>query len=256
LMIVPEDTWEWDRPFKSAMARWFVDIQMVKPEEADRPYNEVLVFGVRKDNTELDWVGNPVMQFKADCDEPYVIPTLKHRCPTFRKVSMTHAELRKCLINSPIEHIVDVPNPIERGRPPMALGEGHNGLLVSSGQAPPIVAVRDGKGRLLEIPHLVRGVSKKIQVLKDSEEGETPSGESFTKDIYTEIFVLIMKVLLHTGEIITLEQGSEELAQQRDQQKSEVRTTQEREEEAQRKNGHAVLPHQSTKRASHGGIAV
>ncbi len=252
LFVVPGSIWKDNPSFREALARSFVEVMAVEPAEEDRPYNEILVFGVRRDNTVQDWSGKPVMQMKTETDEPYLIPTLKNPCYTLRKTQMTEAELKSYLINSPLESMVDVPNPIQRGRPPLALGEGHNSLLVASGQSPPIVAMRDSKGRLLEVPHLVRGVSKKAQILKEQEEDVNEKGESFTKDVYTEIFILVMTVLLHTGEIIKLEQGSEEMAQ----------AGKRREAEQPPKPGHqngkaiSVLPAANTKRGSHGGIAI
>lgn len=208
LFVVPEKVWRTDYEFRRCIAKNFIDVMDVYAEQEFRPYNETLIFGVRKDHGIADWNGAPVMQMKGDHTEPYVVPGLKHPCRNWHRTQLTHDEIVEALLCSEIEQYVDVPAPIKRGTPPLALGEGHNGMLVASGQAPPVVVMRDKRGRMLEIPHLVRGVSKKVVVHVDSEEGVDDKGAAFKKDVYSETFQLDMVVLTHTGEVIHLKHGS------------------------------------------------
>jgi len=209
LFVVPKDTWNGDYNFRRAVAKHFVDITVVYPEAADRPYNETLVFGVRKDHKNEDWAGTPIMQMRAGkASEPYKVPGLKHACRNWKRTCLTEEELKEAILTSEIECHIDVPDPIRRGTPPLALGEGHNGMLVASGQAPPVVVMRDDKGRMLEVPHLVRGVSKKAMILVSSEEIEGEGVSMTQKDVYTETFVLHMVVLTKDGEVIHLKNGS------------------------------------------------
>lgn len=240
MFVVPEKTWNDRYGFKESLAPKFVDISVVYPQPEDRPYDEVLVFAVRKDNLNKDIWHQPKLMLKEGY-EPYEIPTLLHPCKSLKKNALTDEEVKLALLSSDIERHIDVPDPVSRGRPPLALGEGHNGMLVASGQAPPVVIPRDKRGRMLEIPHLVRGVSKKAQMLVEQEEGENESGTSFTKEVYTEIFVLKMTVLLHTGDVIELKSGSEE--------------TDDKGPAPDKKVLH-VLPGAATTRNGHGGIAI
>lgn len=242
LFVVPEKTWTERYGFQTTLAPKFVDISVVYPQPEDRPYDEVLVFAVRKDNLHKDlWGGAKVMMKEGY--EPYEIPTLLHPCKSLKKNALTDEEVKLALLSSEIERNIDVPDQVSRGRPPLALGEGHNGMLVASGQAPPVVAPRDKLGRMLEIPHLVRGVSKKEMVaLTDQwEEGETESGAPYTKEVYTEVFKLKMVILLQSGDVIELKPGSAEAEDAGPPPDKKVLH---------------VLPGAATTRNGHGGIAV
>lgn len=217
LFVVPEDVWEDDYNFRRCIAKNYVDVMAVYPKPEDRPYNETLIFGVRKDHGVADWSGTPKMQMNANPRDPYKVPGMKHACRNWHKTCLTEDELKEAMLHSEIERFIDVPDPIKRGRPPLALGEGHNGMLVASGQAPPVVVMRDGKGRMLEIPHLVRGVSRKATMLASDEEEETENGTMIQKQVYTETFVLNMTVLSHTGDVIHLKPGSAETAKPEDE---------------------------------------
>lgn len=217
LFVVPQDTWENDYHFRRAIAKSYVEVMAVFPKPEDRPYNETLVFGVRKDHGIADWAGSPIMQHKTDPKAPYLVPGMKHPCRNWHKTSLTIDEIKEAMLRSEIEKFIDVPDPIKRGRPPLALGIGHNGMLCASGQAPPIVVIRDKLGRMLEIPHLVRGVSRKATMLVSDEEEETDNGTMIQKQVYTETFVLNMTVLSHTGDVIHLKPGSAETAKPEDE---------------------------------------
>lgn len=243
LFVVPEDVWQGDHEFRRCIATHYTDVLAVYPKPEDRPYNETLVFGVRRDHGQKDNWGSPIMCHRTgDLTLPYKVPGLKHPCRHWQRTSLTEEELKEALLGSEIERFIDVPDPIKRGRPPLALGEGHNGMLVASGQAPPVVVRRDTKGRMLEIPHLVRGVSRKATVLVSEEEGEDDKGAAFSKQVYTETFVLNITVLTHEGEVIHLKSGSKETARP--------------EEELPPPRTLEVKHGAGTHRGEHGGIAV
>lgn len=241
LFVVPERIWLDNFDFRRVIAQNFIDVSTITGSPEESPYTETLVFGVRKDHGLKDWSGGPIMQMLPanKMAEPYVIPPVGRPVGYWHKTVITDEELREHLLTSEIETNVDVPKPIQRGTPPLALGEGHNGMLVASGQAPPVVVRRDAHGRMLEIPHLVRGVSRKAQVLVSEEEIENEDGTMSNKEVYTETFVLEMTVLTHEGKVIHLKPGSAA-----DGDKVQVKKTL------------TVLPGAGTKAGQHGGIAV
>lgn len=235
VMVVPYRTTQRSE-FTNELGKCWRRVRIIRLEGADAPYDETLViayrsnnkplwgsvYGVHYESKELTDAAWPSSWGDDDAKpdpkknpeqpgEPFAVPTLRKLCDSFKKVSLTHDEIVERLLASPIESNVCTPPPVDRGRPPLALTVGHNGILVASGQAPPVVTLRDSQGRMLEVPHLIRGTARKQQYMKLQEETETDDedGASKTKTVISDAVDLQIKVLLHTGQVINLNENRE-----------------------------------------------
>jgi len=234
-MVVPYSTLN-NSGFRGELSRSWRRVRIVKPKYEDAPYNETIVCAIRSNNKPA--FGNYFSLQYEDGDEslreasrfgaaapgekpkwlvdnpeevgsPFLIPDARRMCDSFHKTALTDEEIGMALLASPIERNIGTPPPIDRGRPPLALTTGHNGMLVASGQAPPIVTKRDKLGRMLEVPHLVRGVARKVNYIKSEETEEKEDGSERTKTVISEAVDLKVMVLLYTGQIVDLNQDRE-----------------------------------------------
>jgi hypothetical protein len=217
LMVVPYST-ATRRMYLESLAKSWTRIRVVRLGDMNQelaPFDETLVIAVRA-NCKPEWgmTYNPKYERNMYGEDvpadqlpgmPFKIPVAKRLPEPLHKVQLTNEEVCERLLMSAIEKEVRTPPPIDRGRPPLALTTGHNGILVASGQAPPVVTVRDSQGRMLEVPHLIRGVARKQTYLKSTTtEEDEEKGTSKTKTILSEAVDLKMLVLLHTGDIVDL----------------------------------------------------
>lgn len=224
LMVVPFNTTTVSY-FTATLARYWRRVRVKRLAPQDAPYNETLIVAYRHNN-KAAWGEHfntnyeSVEMTQKDYDEddapptdnpepygsPFIIPPAKRIIgDVLHKVMLTDEEIKDHLLSSTIEREISTPPPIDRGRPPLALTTGHNGILVASGQAPPVVTLRDQKGRMLEVPHIIRGVARKEQYIKSRTTEENEDGtQAKTKTVISESVDLKMMVLLHTGTIVNL----------------------------------------------------
>src|SRR5262249_51333957 len=88
--------------------------------------------------------------------------------------------------------------------PPLALGTGHVALLLASGHLDGVVSPEG------ERPHLVRGTSRKKEVVTSEEVTEDDKGRQTTKTVLTEKIELIVRAVDWTGTVRTFTEGSED----------------------------------------------
>jgi hypothetical protein len=129
----------------------------------------------------------------------------------FQKTALTEEELERELARSPLYDALRqrVLSPIKR--PPLSLNKGHTSLLLMTG-------ILDGYVPSSP-PHVVRGLTSKVQKLHRTECYETPSGDAVTKQVFSESPMPIVRAVWSDGIIRTFsEQVSNEDVQIEDQE--------------------------------------
>lgn len=158
-----------------------------------RHYNEVVVFGIRK-NDLLDTRESPVQY--ANLDDGFlptyqIPPTQWIRC--FEKVEPTDQEIEAMLAASPLNHLFDEPREVAQRRPPLALGPSHVALMLASGQLDGYVDSDD--------PHVVRGVAFKEDYHKERREQMDAQQNLTTIDVFSERLKVKVRTVNRAGEI-------------------------------------------------------
>jgi hypothetical protein len=113
----------------------------------------------------------------------------------FQKTAMTDEELERELARSPLYEALRqrVLRPLKR--PPLSLNKGHTSLLLLTG-------MHDGYVPS-DPPHVVRGFTSKIEKLPRTESHETPSGDSVTKQVFSESPIPVIRAVWSDGIIRT-----------------------------------------------------
>jgi hypothetical protein len=113
----------------------------------------------------------------------------------FQKTALTDEELERELACSPLyEKLCQrVLSPIKR--PPLSLNKGHTSLLLLTGMLDGYVPSSP--------PHVVRGFTSKFEKLTRTESHETPSGDSVTKQVFSESPIPIVRAVWPDGIIRT-----------------------------------------------------
>jgi hypothetical protein len=113
----------------------------------------------------------------------------------FQKTALTDEELERELAYSPLyeklcQRVVSLIK-----RPPLSLNKGHTSLLLLTGMLDGYVPSSP--------PHVVRGFTSKIEKLTRTESHETPSGDSVTKQVFSESPIPIVRAVWPDGIIRT-----------------------------------------------------
>lgn len=170
----------------------YEDVTVVKLPEHVRPFGEVATFMVRRKR----WV-DPEKTLWIDVlckhDRLYTIPESTPPY-VFEQSAFTPKQLRDAVEQSPLMKMLREPPVRTIPRPPLELGHGHIALLLASGLINGIVCPDD------EPPHVVRGVSRKEEYLKEIEVKEDGSGHT---EIYAERMEIIVRTVDVTGRIKT-----------------------------------------------------
>jgi hypothetical protein len=173
------------------------------PFPADaRPYNEVIVFGVKRKAA--------VDKYQVTWESCLARPGTKYRIPigwpvTFKKVNPTDEELSAALAASPLRLRWQAPVPYQVPSPPMALGIGHCALLLASGHLDGIV---ESNGST----HVVRGTSRKKEYVASVTTTVDSKGKESTVTIKRERIDLIVRTVDLSGALKTYMQEPEEEA--------------------------------------------
>ena len=181
-----------DRNVRFVLLRWFENVSIEPFPAEHRPYNEVVVFGTKRktmvDPDDVDW--RDILAIGRPC---YELPESGDGIPIFEKTGFTDSELLRAVATSPLRKVLEVlPGP-QLTRPPLELGIGHLALLLSSGHLDGLVEPPD------EPPHVVRGVCRKKEYLKDVEVVEDTS-----KLVYSERIEMLVRTVGVDGDIRTL----------------------------------------------------
>lgn len=199
VLLCPEDVMKRPDMQKYFRAR-YREISVVRLPEEHRPYREVAVIAYKRktwgDTEKIGWLD-------AMCKTPitYQIPSVDRLPAVFEQTEFTPAQLRDALTASPLLKMLQEPPKRTIPRPPLELGHGHIALLLASGLIDGIVCPEG------EPPHVVRGVSRKEEYLKEVEVKEDGSGHT---EIWSERIEMVVRTVDVTGTIKTFASGSKQ----------------------------------------------
>jgi hypothetical protein len=113
----------------------------------------------------------------------------------FQKTALTDEELERELARSPLYDALRqrVLSPLKR--PPLSLNKGHTSLLLMTGMLDGFVPSTP--------PHVVRGLTCKVEKLHRTECYETPTGDAVTKQVFSESPIPIVRAVWPDGIIRT-----------------------------------------------------
>jgi Uncharacterised methyltransferase family (DUF6094) len=205
---------------------WFEQLELYLFPDACRSYRECVVFGRRRKTTLTDDLvfsegilrnrgisrcsAAPIARL-ARLGEPqfsrwrYAEPDPASRKPEldtwelpfsvapkrFQKTALTDEELEHELARSPLYDALRQRTLSPLKRPPLSLNKGHTSLLLMTGMLDGYVPSSP--------PHVVRGLTSKVEKLRRTESYETPSGDAVTKQVFSESPIPIVRAVLPDG---------------------------------------------------------
>ena len=113
----------------------------------------------------------------------------------FQKTALTEEELERELVRSPLYDALRQRTLSALKRPPLSLNKGHTSLLLMTGMLDGYVPSSP--------PHVVRGLTSKVEKLHRTENYETPSGDAVTKQVFSESPIPIVRAVWPDGIIRT-----------------------------------------------------
>jgi hypothetical protein len=113
----------------------------------------------------------------------------------FQKTALTDEELERELARSPLYGALRQRTLSPLKRPPLSLNKGHTSLLLLTGMLDGFVPSSP--------PHVVRGLTSKVEKLHRTEHHETPSGDSVTKQVFSESPIPVVRAVWPDGIIRT-----------------------------------------------------
>lgn len=207
-LVCPEHVAD-DSDLQELLSTWYTEIRVVEFPADHRPFDEVIVFGVRREKqVPADSQSWPEVgcQRPGDGEPDFVYRLPTSNGPTrFEKTDMTEAEILAALARSPLRRYLDVAEAPPLPSPPMSLNKGHRAMLLAAGHL---------DGRVCppgEPPHVVRGTAAKQSYVQSTEIEEQKDGE-VTKTVIAERIVLTVRVATASGQILTLTQNGEDQA--------------------------------------------
>lgn len=189
---------------RELLLTWYTDIRVVTFPADHRPFDEVIVFGVKREKqvpaAEQSW--KALARHRDGDGEPDFEYRLPHSTgPTrFEKTELTEQELLAALAKSPLRRFLEVAEAPPLPSPPMSLNKGHRAMLLAAGHL---------DGRVCppgEPPHVVRGTATKQAYVQSVETHEEKDGD-VTKTVIAEKIMLTVRVATVDGRILTLTQG-------------------------------------------------
>ena len=209
---------------------WFDQLELYLFPDASRSYRECVVFGRRRKTALTDELiftegilrsrgisrcsAAPIAKL-ARLGEPqfsrwrYAQPDKTSRKPVldtwelpfsvapkrFQKTALTDEELERELARSPLYDVLRQRTLSPLKRPPLSLNKGHTSLLLMTGMLDGYVPSSP--------PHVVRGLTSKVEKLHRTERYETPAGDAVTKQVYSESPIPIVRAVWPDGIIRT-----------------------------------------------------
>ena len=113
----------------------------------------------------------------------------------FQKTALTEEELERELARSPLYDTLRQRTLSPLKRPPLSLNKGHTSLLLMTGMLDGFVPSTP--------PHVVRGLTSKVEKLHRTESYETPAGDAVTKQVFSESPIAIVRAVWPDGIIRT-----------------------------------------------------
>ena len=196
-LVCPEDVAEEGSFVRRHLALYYQNCLIVPFPEEKRRYGEVIVFGQKRFKPWKDATSPPSWQMvQAPQGLVYPIPT-GSAPKTFKKVEPTETELQRMLAQSPLRIHLETPSPEPLPSPPLALGIGHIALLLASGQLDGVVYPEN------QLPHVVRGSSRKSEYVADVNETDNPDGSTTTRTTLSQRIELVVRTVDLSGTIQT-----------------------------------------------------
>jgi Uncharacterised methyltransferase family (DUF6094) len=113
----------------------------------------------------------------------------------FQKTALTDEEPERELARSPLYEALRQRTLSPLKRPPLSLNKGHTSLLLMTGMLDGYVPSSP--------PHVVRGLTCKVEKLHRTESYETPTGDAVTKQVFSESPIPIVRAVWPDGIIRT-----------------------------------------------------
>jgi hypothetical protein len=113
----------------------------------------------------------------------------------FQKTALTDEELERELARSSLYDALRQRTLSPLKRPPLSLNKGHTSLLLMTGMLDGYVPSTP--------PHVVRGLTCKVEKLHRTESYETPAGDAVTKQVFSESPIPIVRAVWPDGIIRT-----------------------------------------------------
>ncbi len=237
VLVCPMDKFIGNRSFVEYVDGNYEHVHIYRFPERERPYNEIALFG-HKRKTELpldavykhgelhrrdwqwrsyiriedlpqlgevqpkDWTNGRPSEEREEDPHVWEIPW-GWKPHTFKKTTLTDAELAQALACSPhVVHFKDVP-PRPLKRPPLPLDKGHLGLILASGMLDGVVETPHG-------PHVVRGSSTKIEYQNkelSTSDANPESGAVTTRDVFSQRMITIMRCVKSDDTLVAPQLG-------------------------------------------------
>lgn len=199
-LVCPEDVVGDYSDAREHFTRFYEKVTVIPFPEAHRPFNEVIVFGHKRSRPEVDRNGFNSVKAWESVQAPgnfcYRIPP-GNGPRVFQKVEPTEPELQRMLAGSPLRSYLRSPPEVSLPSPPLPLGIGHVALLLASGHLDGVVHPEG------QLPHVVRGTSRKHSFVSDVTDTENEDGSTTTRTTISERIELVIRTVDLTGQIQT-----------------------------------------------------
>ncbi len=199
-LVCPEDVVDEYSHVRKHFMSFYENVTITPFPEECRRFNEVIVFGHRRTRPRVDASGcssgNSWESIQAPQDFRYLIPSGTGP-RVFQKVEPTETELERMLATSPLRSHLASTRTSPVPSPPLPLGIGHVALLLASGHLDGVI---DKEG---ELPHVVKGTSRKHSFVSDVTDAENPDGSTTTKTTISERIDLVIRTVNQGGLIQT-----------------------------------------------------
>jgi len=196
-LVCPEEVAKDGSFVRRHLALYYQNCSLVPFPEEQRNYGEVIVFGQKRIKPWKNATCPPSWE-AVQAAQGFVYPIPTGSAPkTFKKVEPTETELQSMLTQSPLRIHLEMPPSEPVPSPPLALGIGHVALLLASGQLDGVVHPEN------QLPHIVRGSSRKSEYVSDVTETENPDGSTTTRTTLSERIELVVRTVDLSGTIHT-----------------------------------------------------
>lgn len=192
-LVIPEN--QLTPQIKRQFNEHYRQVQIFVPPSELRPYREIVITGQRKEFDDSHWeyaewdrhrsLVESLKSWKLEATKLY-------RPRVFAKGGPTQLEILAMLEQSPANKLFEPPAVLPPARPLLPLSTGHASLVVASGQVDGVIRPPG------EPPHVVRGTTKKENVL-----ASVDVGESSTTTVYREKMVPMVRTIGPDGVIRT-----------------------------------------------------
>lgn len=197
-LVCPQDVVGEYSDARKHLARHYEHIRVIPFPKQCRPFNEVIVFGYRRNKVVVDRAVGQASWEVAQAPKEFryrIPPGTGPRC--FEKTEPTEPELQRMLASSLLRQHLKSPLEAAIPSPPLPLGTGHVALLLASGHLDGVVQP-EGK-----LPHVVRGTSRKHSFISDVTDTENEDGSTTTRTTISERIDLVIRTVDCSGRIRT-----------------------------------------------------